>query len=169
MFASMTAGAPLSLNVIGELELAHRGERVTLPRSKKTRALLAYLAASGRPQRREHLCSLLWEDTDDPQGNLRWSLTKLRSVLDGPKRKRLVANDRTVELDTSDMEIDFMVAKRQCAGGLAGVPTDRLERVASSFRGEFLEGLDLPDSHSFHAWCLAQREDARRLRAQVLG
>ena len=46
MFASMAASAPLSLNVFGELELTRRGERVGLPRSKKTRALLAYLAAS---------------------------------------------------------------------------------------------------------------------------
>jgi len=168
MFASMTAGAPLSLNVFGELELTRRGERVGLPRSKKTRALLAYLAATGRPQRREHLCSLLWEDTDDPQGNLRWSLTKLRSVIDDGKRKRLVANERLVELDSSDIEIDAFVAKRECAGDLAGVATDRLERVARLFRGEFLDGLDLPDSQPFHAWWVAQREDARRLRAQVL-
>src|SRR5262252_1840001 len=168
MFASMTASAPLSLNVFGELELTRRGERVGLPRSKKTRALLAYLAATGRPQRREHLCSLLWEDTDDPQGNLWWSLTKLRSVIDDRKRKRLVANERLVELDSSDIEIDAFVAKRECAGDLAGVATDRLERVARLFRGEFLDGLDLPDSQPFHAWWVAQREDARRLRAQVL-
>jgi len=169
MFASVTASVQLSLNILGELELARWGERVGLPRSKKTRALLAYLAATGRPHRREHLCSLLWEDTDDPQGNLRWSLAKLRSVIDDPKRKRLVANDRLVELDTTDMEIDVIVARRECAGDLAGVPTDRLERVASSFRGEFLEDLDLPDSHPFHRWCVAEREDARRLRVRVLG
>src|SRR5262249_55528126 len=152
MFASMSASVQLSLNVFGELELARQGERVGLPHSRKTRALLAYLAATGRAHRREHLCSLLWEDTDDPQVNLRWSLAKLRSVIDGPKRKRLVANDRLVELDTSDIEIDLIVARRECAGSLAGVPIERLERVASSFRGEFLEGLDLPDSHAFHAW-----------------
>lgn len=165
----MFAGMPLSLHVLGELELARGGERVSLPRSKKTRALLAYLAVTGRAHRREHLCSLLWEETDDPQGNLRWSLTKLRSVIDGPKRKRLVANDHLVELDTSDIEIDLIVARRDCAGALAGTPTDRLARVATSFRGEFLEGLELPDSHPFHTWSLAQREDARRLHAQVLG
>ena len=169
MFASMTASAQLSLNMFGELELARQGERVALPRSKKTRALLAYLAATGRPHRREHLCSLLWEDTDDPPGNLRWSLAKLRSVIDDRKRKRLVANDRLVELDSSDMEIDAIVARRECAGDLTGMPADRLERVASSFRGEFLEDLDLPDSHSFHSWCVAQREDARRLHVHVLG
>src|SRR5262249_39068371 len=152
----------------GELELARRGERVSLPRSKKTRALLAYLAVTARPHRREHLCSLLWENTDDPQGNLRWSLTKLRSVMDSPKRKHLVASDHLVELDTTGMEIDVLTAKRDCAGALASVSDDRLEQVASSFRGDFLEALDLPDSHRFHTWCLAQREDARRLHAQVL-
>jgi DNA-binding SARP family transcriptional activator len=161
MFAPMTPSVQLSLNVFGELELTRGGEREGLPRSKKTRALLAYLAATGRPHRREHLCSLLWEDTDDPQGNLRWSLTKLRSVIDDGKRKRLVANEKLVELDSSDIQIDAMVARRECAGDLASVPTDRLEGVARSFRGEFLEGLDLPDSQPFHAWCVAQREEAQ--------
>ena len=38
-----------------------------LPPSKKTRALLAYLALGARPYRREHLCELLWELPDDPR------------------------------------------------------------------------------------------------------
>jgi len=112
-------GYVLEVRVLGELEVIREGTPVTLPRSRKTRALLAYLAATGRPQRREHLCSLLWEDTDDPQGNLRWSLTKLRSVIDDRKRKRLVANERLVELDSSDIEIDAFVAKPVRPEGLA--------------------------------------------------
>ena len=34
--------------------------------------------------------------------------------------------------------------------------------------GEFLEGLDLPDCETFQSWCIAEREETRRLRARVL-
>ena len=52
-----------------------------MPASKKTRALLGYLAVSGKAERRERLCHLFWETPDDPKGALRWSLSKLRGVL----------------------------------------------------------------------------------------
>jgi DNA-binding SARP family transcriptional activator len=72
----------LSLKFLGDLTIARDGERVDLPPSRKTRALLAYLALTGRAFRREHLCELLWEIPDDPRGSLRWSLSKLRRLVD---------------------------------------------------------------------------------------
>ena len=72
----------LELRLLGEMTLTRDGEPLALPQSKKTRALLAYLAVTGRPHRRERLCSLLWDVPDDPRGALRWSLSKLRSVVD---------------------------------------------------------------------------------------
>jgi hypothetical protein len=61
----------LEIGVLGELRVARDGKPVPLPRSKETRALLAYLVVSGRPQRRERLCDLFWEVPDDPRGALR--------------------------------------------------------------------------------------------------
>jgi len=74
--------AALALKFLGDLEIARGSERVELPPSRKTRALLAYLALTGRAFRREHLCELLWEIPDDPRGSLRWSLSKLRRLVD---------------------------------------------------------------------------------------
>jgi DNA-binding SARP family transcriptional activator len=65
------------MDLIGELAVRQGGEAIALPRSRKCRALIAYLAATARPQRREHLCELLWEVPDDPRGSLRWSLSKI--------------------------------------------------------------------------------------------
>src|SRR5215471_20406081 len=70
----------LELAVLGEFRVFRDGEAVSLPPSRKTRALLAYLAVVGRPQRRERLCEMFWEIPDDPRGALRWSLSKLRQV-----------------------------------------------------------------------------------------
>ena len=61
----------LQISVLGELTVALDGKPVPLPTSKKTRALLAYLAVVGRPLRRDHLCELLWEAPDDPRAALR--------------------------------------------------------------------------------------------------
>src|SRR5262245_65906417 len=62
----------LTLKFLGDIEVVRGGERLDLPLSRKTRALLAYLALNRRAFRREHPCELLWEIPDDPRGSLRW-------------------------------------------------------------------------------------------------
>lgn len=158
----------LKLRLLGELEVLRGGERVALPPSRKTRALLAYLASVGRPQRRERLCSMFWEVPDDPRGALRWSMSRLRSVVDDPDRQRIAANRETVAFEANGAEIDLIWLRELTAGGVADLSTEQLERAAGAFRGEFLEGLDLPGQHDFQAWCVAEREDLRRLQIKIL-
>ena len=43
----------MQINLLGELSLLRDGAPISLPQSRKTRALLAYLALTGRPHRRE--------------------------------------------------------------------------------------------------------------------
>src|SRR5437667_915925 len=88
----------LELRVLGELEVIRDGAPVALPPSRKTRALLAYLALTRRPHRRERLCEIFWDVPDDPRGALRWSLSKIRPFVDDPAYPRLVAERQTVEL-----------------------------------------------------------------------
>ena len=45
----------LEVRVLGELEVVRDGAPVTLPHSRKTRALLAYLALTRHKHRRERL------------------------------------------------------------------------------------------------------------------
>src|SRR5688500_6129411 len=45
---------------------------------RKTRALLAYLAAAPQPVRREALAALFFPQSDDPLGALRWQLSEIR-------------------------------------------------------------------------------------------
>src|SRR5262249_37863677 len=73
--------ASLEIRVMGELAVFCDGEQLSLPRSRKTRALLAYLAVTGQPQSRERICEMFWDVPDDPRGSLRWSLSKLRQIL----------------------------------------------------------------------------------------
>src|SRR5215813_2368820 len=71
----------LEIKVLGSLGVYANGGAFTLPQSRKTRALLAYLATMDRPQRRERLCEMFWDVPDDPRGALRWSVSKLRQIL----------------------------------------------------------------------------------------
>ncbi len=158
----------LSLRLLGKIEIARGGERLTLPASKKTRALLAYLALTGKPQRRERLCQMFWDVPDDPRGALRWSLSKLRGLVDDPGRPRVVAERDSVTLDAADIEIDLAAARRSLAAGEAALSPAALGETAALFRGEFLEGLDLANCPEFEAWRAAQREDARILHRRAL-
>ena len=158
----------LTIRLLGEIEVERDGSVQPLPPSKKTRALLAYLALTGRPHRRERLCSLFWEIPHDPRGALRWSLSRLRPLVDEPDRPRIKADRDAVGFDAADALVDVVTVRRALAGGVEAIPTERLQELAESFRGELLEGQDLPDLHDFQAWCVAEREDARRLQAELL-
>ena len=147
--------ASFEFKFLGDLEVIREGSLVKLPPSKKTRALLAYLALNDRAFRREHLCELLWEIPDDPRGSLRWSLSKLRRVVDEVDLPRIVADRTNVSLDTSGTSIDITLLSDLVAGDLAGSSVEALELAAGRYRGNFLEGLELPNFHDFHAWCIA--------------
>ena len=158
----------LDLRLLGEIELIRDGERIALPPSRKTRALLAYLAATGRPHRRDRLCAMFWEIPDDPRGALRWSLSRLRGLVDEPDQPRIVATRETVAFEPADAGVDLLALRARIAAGLDALPVGEMQTLAAAFRGEFLEGIDLPNLPDFQAWCLAEREDLRRLHVRLL-
>ena len=156
----------LEVRVLGELEVIRDGAPAALPPSRKTRALLAYLALTRRSHRRERLCEIFWDVPDDPRGALRWSLSKIRPFVDDPAYPRLVAERQTIELLTDALDIDLFAA--QACAGAQDAATGELVRAASSFRGPLLTDLDLPANGEFHTWLLGLREDAHKLQSQIL-
>ncbi|MCW8085028.1 alpha/beta fold hydrolase [Sabulicella glaciei] len=161
----------LTIRLLGEVSVIRGGEALALPPSKKTRALLAYLVATGRPQSRERLCRLLWEVPDDPRGALRWSLSKLRAVVDDPgDGARILADRDTVRFVPNGVACDLHALRAAAvARPIEALPVEHLRAVAEAVNGDFLEGLDLPTQPEFQAWCVAEREEARRHHAAVLG
>jgi DNA-binding SARP family transcriptional activator/tetratricopeptide (TPR) repeat protein len=151
------------IRLLGELEVVRRGQPCPLPASKKTRALLGYLAVTGRPQTREQLCDLLWQGPDDPRAALRWSLAKLRSVL-GPES--LVTDRERIGLGPVSTDLDVVRATGK--GNLETLSVEVLAVAAERFRGELLEGLALPDCYRYHEWFVAERESARGLRISIV-
>jgi DNA-binding SARP family transcriptional activator len=161
------ASASFELRVLGPLEVWAAGEKLKLPRSKKTRALLAYLAVTGRPHRRERLCHLLWDVTDDPRGALRWSLSRLRKVFVDSEQP-IEADREQVAFRRDAVAVDSERLSRRIRDGLGDAHTEELEALATVPRGAFLEGLDLPDFLDFNAWCIAERESHREQHCLVL-
>ena len=152
----------MRLRLLGTVAVADDGGALPLPRSRKTRALLAYLAVSDRPVRRERLCEMLWDLPDDPRGALRWSLSRVRSVLGDA----VVADRDTVGLDHAVLEIDYQILRRAVERGLSSHSVDELESLAS-MTGEFLEGLELARCDAFNAWRVAVADDAHRWKCAV--
>jgi DNA-binding SARP family transcriptional activator len=164
----MSGAATLELRFLGEMHVLREGHRVELPPSKKTRGLLAYLVLTSRPHRRERLCQLLWDVADDPRGALRWSLSRLRAVVDEPGRARIHASGDGVAFDAQGAWVDILSLKERCTAGLETAPVEELTALTGEFRGELLEGLDLGEFLDFQAWCVAEREEARKLHGRVL-
>lgn len=158
----------LSVRLLGEIGLLRDGVPVALPPSKKTRALLGYLVCARAPQPRQRLCDLLWDGPDDPRAALRWSLTKLRPLVDDDSAVRLVADRDRVGFEALGAGVDLFEASEHVGQDVASASTEALARAASALRGDFLEGLDMPDCYRFHGWCTAERERVRALRLAVL-
>lgn len=157
----------LELRLLGPPTVLRDGLPVALPPSRKVRALLGYLAVASRPVSRERLCDLLWEVPNDPRGELRWSLSKLRAVLDTADRHRVRTENDRVSLDLSDCATDVIDVARAMEQGISGLTLDELRMVAASYGGEFLEGLEIGHSADFGHWLAGQRSRLRSHRVAI--
>ncbi len=151
----------VELRLLGPMAISRDGVAQSLPSSRKVRALIAYLALSPQAVARSQLCELLWDVPNDPRGELRWCLSKIRSVLDEPERRRVDAPGDAVSLDLSDCFVDAVDVARATQAGVEKLDAARLRALAALFKGDFLEGLEIDRSPVFYGWLIAQR---RRLR-----
>jgi DNA-binding SARP family transcriptional activator len=161
-------GPTLELRLLGPLAISRAGTPLALPASRKLRGLLGYLALAPRPVPRSQLCELLWDIPDDPRGELRWYLSKIRRVLDEPRKRRVETRGDTVRLDLSDCRVDVFELEGAMRGGIAACAPARLEKLAALLAGDFLECLEIDRSPAFGGWLVAQRRHFRDCRGAVL-
>ncbi len=157
----------LQLRLLGPLTVVKVGVEVPLPASRKVRALLALLAAAG-PLTRTRLCELLWDVPNDPRGELRWCLSKLRGVLDDQARHRVRSEDNALALDLSDCFVDILELENALKSGLETFDGPELHALSALFRGDFVEGLEIDRSPQFGSWLNAQRRRFQLLHVTVL-
>ena len=156
----------IQVKTLGEFAILIDREPIELPASRRSRALLAYLLLTGRSHRREHLCELLWWMPDDPRGALRWSLSKLRPVVNEDGRERLIADREHVRVEDDDVAIDFREVAREIDSGDASIR--RLDDIIDYLDSPLLDGIDIQDQPLFQEWLTAQREHASKLKARAI-
>jgi DNA-binding SARP family transcriptional activator len=157
-------GAPTGIRLLGPLAVTQNGEPIPLPQSRKVRALLAYLALAPRPAGRSQLCELLWDAPNDPRGELRWCLSRVRSVIG----QRVVTADDSIALDLSGCTVDAVEVERAARAGIETLEPARQRELAAMFAGDFLEGLEIDKSPAFGSWLTAQRRRFRAVQAALL-
>jgi TolB-like protein len=157
----------VSVRLLGPFGVARSGV-TQAPPSRKVRALLAYLVMAPRPVPRSALCELLWDVPDDPRGELRWSLSKIRKLIDEPGFARVRTDKEFVSIDRARISVDACEVAHTFEAGLAQPSPDVLQRLADRFAGDFLEGLTLDRSPVFETWLVSQRHAFRTWHAEVL-
>jgi len=152
----------LGLTLLGDFR-ACLGPAVLRLRTRKTQALLAYLAVSpGQSHSRDKLATLLWGDRSQAhtRSRFRETLFALRRSLTAADPSCLVLTGDTVALDPSAVDVDVLLFEQLAR---AGDPTARA-RAVELYRGDFLEGLAFRGT-LFEDWLMVERE---RLREIVL-
>lgn len=163
-----TVTSGLCVRMLGPLRLSRGGHAVALPASRKLRALFAYLVLAPRPLGRGQLCELLWETPNDPRGELRWCLSRIRAAVNEPGRQRVVTEGDTIALDLHGWQVDAAEVARAAHAGIETLDAERLRALAALFGGEFLEGLEVEGSPAFGSWVTAQRRRLRGCHAALL-
>ncbi len=171
----MGESGELTIALLGAPLMAIDGAPLTVDTRKAT-ALLAYLAVTDRPVRRDVLTGLFWPEADPERARsaLRRTLSTLRTALGG---RWLTIDRETVALDRDGVWLDVAELRGQIAscathGHALGETCPRclapLEAAVALDRGRFLEGFGLRDSAEFDDWQQLTTEELRREVAVAL-
>lgn len=168
----------LQLLLLGPPEVRLGAKPLTFP-TRKSLALLIYLALEEGPQPRERLAALLWPESspDRSRASLRSDLNRLQSSLrqaGGQAQTSLLSIDHnsltlspnpSLDLDLRSVESAYAQARaersrRAPPEGSTSLPV--LQRAVAGYRGDFLAGFSLGDAPGFDDWADLQREVWRR-------
>lgn len=175
----------LQLLLLGPPEVRVAGNPVAFP-TRKTLALLIYLALAEGPQPREHLAALFWPEASPERSyaSLRNTLGHLQSALrrtgDQAPNTFLAITHTTLSLnpEAAEIELDLQTVERayvlarveRSSRTLPAASANRslLQSAAASYRGDFLVGFSLGDAPGFDDWAGTQREAWRRRLSLIL-
>ena len=159
----------IHVRMLGPMTISRDGVALALPSSRKVRALFAYLALAPRAVARSQLCELLWDVPNDPRGELRWCLSKIRGLVDERDgRRRVLTPEDTIGLDLSDCAVDAIAIARAAEAGIQTLAPERQRALSTLFGGDFLEGLEIDRSPVFNGWLTAQRRRFRGCHVALL-
>ena len=123
-------------------------------------ALLAVLAAEGRPVSRDKLLGLLWPETDADRGRhlLADSLYVLRTGL----------SEDAIETLGADVSLNEEVVASDVGSFLRAIDQGALETAVSAYSGAFLDGIFISDAPEFERWTESTRNRLEAERRRCL-
>ncbi|MCB0167960.1 MAG: hypothetical protein KDI79_27275 [Anaerolineae bacterium] len=166
----------LEIYLLGGLTIKKNGQPVEGLVSRKAEALLAYLVCTGRPQSRETLSDMFWDDRSQTKalGNLRVILTSLRQHLSDYL-------DITRQTVTFKMASNYRLDVTELSQTMAGInqpesdsdplslaAVTRLEKAVDLYHGDFLAGFNLRDAQRFEEWARFEREQLQQMAIEAL-
>lgn len=153
------------LNLLGGFRLNDAGGSSITPASRKAQILIAYLAQRpGQPISRGKLSSMLWSGVGDHEArhSLRQCLLVLRKTFD---LSALVEfGHDSISLRAGAIGSDTSHLERLVADGAESALREAIEL----YRGEFLEGIDLP-GEPIQDWVVFERRRVAHLMKKGLG
>jgi DNA-binding SARP family transcriptional activator len=166
----------LKIYLLGTIRLERDGAGVEFD-TRKADALLAYLAITGEPARRDSLAALLWPDydTSSARAALRRTLSALRKgigehLVESSYENIGLAAGAAIWVDVlvfrgllTAIKTHVHPAEADCDQCLAD-----LVQAADLYRGDFLSGFGLRDSAAFDDWQFFQADELRQELAWVL-
>lgn len=169
----------LHLAFLGPPEVRHEGQVLAF-RTRKVMALLAYLSVEGGMHSREKLATLLWPESDEPQGRmlLRRTLLLLRQSLhdntEAPGLTHIIVEHDMLGCNfSSNIQLDLHLVQKAVQGTREQFPdmplkaaqsdanhtvAAQLQAAVSLCRGNFLDGFSLDDASDFDDWLRLQRQ-----------
>ena len=137
--------------------------------TRKAVALLAYLAVTGHPQRRDFLAALLWPEHDQSHalGALRRTLSALKKAM---RSECLVITREAIGTQADCLWFDVAEFQKllEEANSHDHPPEEScsaciplLEAAMALYRGDFMDGFSLRDSSRFDDWQFFQTDTLR--------
>ena len=163
----MEKSKSIELQLCGDLVLRVSDQPVELPQSRKTRALLAYLAWENQPVRRSDLCDLFWESSDDPRAALRWSLSRLRALQVPVESEWILAEKDTLALNKAMVNVDVDQVKNVLESA-DDCSADEVLRLESRFSTDSLSDLSGAGGGVFSLWLESTRASLQQLHGQLV-
>ena len=168
----------LKLKLMGPPEVRLGDKSLKFP-TRKTLALLIYLALEGGEQPRDLLATLLWPESNQGRSyaSLRNTLSHLQSSLSeayelaqtsflAVTHSALALNpDADIQLDLRTVEEAYALARAERSSRAPQQNLDSLpllQEAAAYHRGDFLAGFSLGDAPTFDDWVDALREAVGR-------
>ena len=112
---------------------------------------------------------MLWDEAaNDPRGELRWCLSKLRGLLDDAAGNVVVTSGDTVALRLDGWFVDAAAVASAMDGAIETLGTERLQALCELYTGELLEGLVIERCPEFNLWLTGQQSRYAAFRATLL-